>query len=256
MGAGEGKVSHDFKDHFSGVATQYAQFRPVYPTALFAHLGQLCGARTLAWDCACGNGQASVDLADVFERVIATDGSAPQIASARPHPRVEYRVAPAEASGLAEQSVDLVTVAQALHWLDLQRFYPEAQRVLRPGGVLAVWVYGRLELEGADVNALVQRFYRDIGPYWPPGREHVDDGYRNLAFPLPQLPTPDFAIEARWTLERFAGYVRSWSATARYREQHGHDPVTGLVQELAPLWAEGEPRGIRWPLALRCGRVP
>jgi SAM-dependent methyltransferase len=249
-------MSHSFKDHFSGVATQYAQFRPAYPPALFAHLAQLCSARTLAWDCACGNGQASVDLADVFERVIATDGSAAQIASARPHPRVEYRVAPAEASGLAGQSVDLVTVAQALHWLDLERFYPEVRRVLRPGGVLAVWVYGRLEIEGADVNALVQRFYRDIGPYWPPGRQHVDDEYRNLAFPFLPLPTLAFSIEAHWTLERFAGYVRSWSATARYLEQQRHDPVTELVQQLGPVWGADVPRGIRWPLALRCGRVP
>jgi ubiquinone/menaquinone biosynthesis C-methylase UbiE len=247
----------DFKDHFSQVATQYAQFRPVYPRSLFSHLAGLCALRTRAWDCACGNGQASVDLAEHFEHVMATDGSAAQIAAAQPHPRVEYRVAPAEASGLAARSVDLVTVAQALHWLDVPLFYAEAQRVLRPGGVLAVWSYGRLELEGAEVDAIVQTFYRDvIGPFWPPGREHVDNGYRNLTFPFAQLPAPPFNIETRWTLAHLTGYVRSWSATARYFKQHGHDPVIELASQLAPLWEPDAVRLIRWPLALRCGRAP
>lgn len=245
-----------FIDHFSQVAQDYAQFRPVYPAALFAHLAQLCASPAQAWDCACGSGQASRGLAEVFEHVIATDASAAQIASARAHPRVEYRVAPAEDCGLPTASMDLVTVAQALHWLDLARFYAEALRVLRPGGVLAVWSYGRLELEGAEVDARVQGFYREvIAPYWPPGREHVDDGYRNLPFPLPQMPMPPFNMTLRWTLAHFAGYVRSWSATARYMQQHGHDPVSGLVRQLEPLWDQDEPRLIRWPLAVRCGRT-
>jgi ubiquinone/menaquinone biosynthesis C-methylase UbiE len=245
-----------FKDHFSQVAAQYAQFRPVYPQALFIYLGEQCASRRCVWDCACGNGQASLDLAEVFEQVIATDGSAAQIAAARPHPRVEYRVAPAEACGLPAGSVDLVTVAQALHWLDVPRFYAEASRVLRPGGVLAVWSYGRLEVEGAEVDAIVQRFYRDvIGPFWPPGREHVDNGYRDLAFPVEQLPAPQFNIDIRWTLPHFCGYVRSWSATARYIQQRGDDPVVSLTQQLTPLWEQDAERLIRWPLALRCGRI-
>jgi SAM-dependent methyltransferase len=251
MSTGEG-----FQDHFARVAGQYAQFRPVYPAALFEHLAGLCPSAAQAWDCACGNGQASVGLAACFAHVIATDGSAAQIASAAPHPRIEYRVAPAEASGLDACSMDLVTVAQALHWLDLQRFYAEVRRVLRPGGVLAVWSYGRLEIEGAAVDALVQSFYRDvIGAYWPPGREHVDDGYVQLDFPFPLLPAPEFNIEVHWTLDHFAGYVRSWSATARYIDHHGHDPVTTLLAQLAPLWG-GQERRIRWPFTLRCGRAP
>lgn len=245
-----------FSDHFSQVATDYAQFRPVYPPELFAFLGQLCVSRRQVWDCACGNGQASVGLAEVFEQVIATDASAAQIASARADPRIHYRVAPAEASGLPAQSCDLVTVAQALHWIDLPRFYAEVERVLRPGGVLAVWSYGRLELDGAEVDAVVQHFYQEvIGPCWPPGREHVDEGYRNLPFPLPQLPVPPFNMTLHWTLPHFAGYVRSWSATARYIQLHGEDPVAGLLQQLEPLWGQAEARLIRCPLSVRCGRV-
>jgi SAM-dependent methyltransferase len=244
-----------FKDHFSQLATGYAQFRPVYPAALFSHLAGLCAARQRAWDCACGNGQASVDLAAHFEAVIATDGSAEQIAASRPHPRVQYRAAQAEDPGLAAQSIDLVTVAQALHWLDLPRFYAQVHRVLRPGGVLAVWCYGRLEVEGATLNERVQHFYTHvIGPYWPPGREHVENGYTSLPFPFAPLPAPGFHIEIPWTLAHFAGYVRSWSATARCQLAQLQDPVRALVEELIPLWGEGS-RCVRWPLALRAGRM-
>jgi SAM-dependent methyltransferase len=168
---------------------------------------------------------------------------------------VQYRVAPAEDPGLAAQSADLVTVAQALHWLDLPRFYVEVRRVLRVGGVLAVWSYGRLTVEGAALDARVQRFYSEvIGPYWPPGREHVDNGYSSLPFPFAPLAAPEFNIETHWTLAHFAGYVRSWSATVRYQEQQGHDPVSALLPELYPLWGDGL-RRIRWPIALRAGRM-
>jgi ubiquinone/menaquinone biosynthesis C-methylase UbiE len=128
-----------FKDHFSRLAAQYAEFRPRYPGALFDLLARVGPARELAWDCACGSGQATLDLVERFGSVVATDASAQQIAAAKPHPRVEYRVARAEDSGLESKSVDVITVAQSLHWFDRPAFYAEARRVLRPHGVLAVW---------------------------------------------------------------------------------------------------------------------
>ena len=116
-----------FHDHFSGVANRYVDFRPHYPAELFDYVATLVPRTSLVWDCACGNGQATLDLAQRFERVIATDASREQIASAMPHPKVEFRVAPAEQSGLPDESVGLITVAQALHWFDLERFYAEAK---------------------------------------------------------------------------------------------------------------------------------
>jgi SAM-dependent methyltransferase len=244
-----------FKDHFSGLAAQYAAFRPTYPAALFDYLAATCRERNLAWDCACGSGQASPALAERFTRVIATDASASQIAVATPHPGIDYRIAPAEKSGLEARCADLVTVAQALHWLDLSAFYAEALRVLKPGGVLAVWSYGPVRCEQPAVDAMLTSYYVDVvGPYWPPERALVDSGYRTLPFPLPELDPPLFAMQHRWALEPLLGYVRSWSATSRYVTARGEDPVVALGARLREQW--GDERGeqvIAWPLVLRLG---
>jgi ubiquinone/menaquinone biosynthesis C-methylase UbiE len=250
-------MSQTFNDHFAPVASRYADFRPTYPQQLFAWLADLVPQHALAWDCAAGSGQASIDLATYFERVVATDASQAQIDAATPHPRIEYRVAPAEASGLPDSSVDLVTVAQALHWFELAGFYAEVRRVLRPGGVLAAWTYGVLSVEGAEVDALVQRFYHDtVGPYWPFERAHVEDGYRSLPFPFAEIAAPCFTMRASRTLFELLEYIRSWSATHRFMVANGTDPVIALEQQLAPLWgASPRRRQLVWPLSLRVGRI-
>ncbi|HRD64669.1 MAG TPA: class I SAM-dependent methyltransferase [Candidatus Competibacter sp.] len=250
-------MSDTFTDHFASVAADYAGFRPTYPAKLFAWLADIAPGRTLAWDCAAGSGQASRDLALHFERVVATDASSAQIAAAMPQPGVEYRVAAAEASGLPDAAVDLVAVAQALHWLDLDRFYAETRRVLKPGGILAVWSYGVLSVEGATANAQVEAFYRDtVGPYWPPERRLVESGYRTLPFPFAEIPAPAFDMEAHWTLSELLGYIRSWSATGRYIAERGHDPVAPLATELSPLWTPPhDRRRVTWPLAVRVGKA-
>jgi len=250
-------MSTAFTDHFAGVATHYACHRPSYPPELFAWLASQLLERRLAWDCATGSGQAAVALADHFDAVLATDASSSQIEAAKPWPGVQYRVAPAEASGLEAQSVDLVTVAQALHWFDLGTFYAEVRRVLKPGGLLAVWTYGVFRLEGGaagQLQELLDRFYwQTVGPYWPAGRRHVENGYAELRFPFDELTVPCFAMQVDWSLDDLAGYLRSWSATSRYREQVGVDPVAELTRELAPLWGEA-PRQVSWPLSLKVGR--
>src|SRR5437660_11374619 len=147
-----------FKDHFSKQAADYAIFRPGYPQELFNYLGNIAASRQLAWDCATGNGQAAVGLAGVFYRVIATDASEKQISNAQPHERVEYRVAPAENSGIKSGTIDLVMIAQALHWFDLDRFYTEARRVLKPDGVLAASDYNLLHINPA-IDEVVNRYY-------------------------------------------------------------------------------------------------
>ncbi len=244
-----------FKDHFSRLAAGYAQFRPSYPPALFDYLASCCAGRHTAWDCACGTGQATLALAERFDSVIATDASPQQVAGAAPHPKVTYRVARAEDSGIDSGSVDLVTVAQALHWFDLDSFYLEARRVLKPSGVVAVWTYGPLHLQGTDVDALVQEFYYEIvGPYWPPERRLVEDGYRTLVFPFAELAPPSFNMEADWERGRLLGYLRTWSATARYVDDKGVDPVAVFEERLAPLWPDvHQTRRVSWPLAIRVG---
>ena len=246
-----------FHDHFSGFAARYADFRPTYPSALFDYLATLVPTDALVWDCAAGNGQATVDLAERFERVIATDASREQIASATRHPKIEYRVALAENSALSDGSVGLITVAQSLHWFHLDRFYAEVRRVLRPGGVLAVWCYGINQVEGDDANRLVQNYYFNVvGPYWPPERKLLEEGYRTLPFPFAEFTPPAFRMEAQWTLEQLLGYFSTWSATNRHIKANGRNPLEPLSVDLTRIW--GDPtrtRRVVWPLSMRVGRA-
>ena len=212
-----------FKDHFSTQAATYAKARPTYPPALFAELARLAPGRTLAWDAGTGNGQAAVALAAQFERVVATEPSAAQLAQAVPHERVTYTQSAELAPGIADGTADIVTAAQAAHWFDLKIFYPEVRRVLRPGGLLAVWNYGMWTITPA-VDALVERFYNGtVGPYWPPERRFVQEAYATIPFPFRGFPAPVFEIDsidgnpfrnricsglggARFSAELFRGY--------------------------------------------------
>jgi SAM-dependent methyltransferase len=243
-----------FQDHFSTQASVYAKARPHYPPGLFAELARLAPGRALAWDCGTGNGQAAVALARHFDQVIATEPSAAQLAEAMPHAHVVYLRSAELLPGVPEGTVDLVTAAQAAHWFDRPKFYAEVGRVLRPGGVVALWTYELCSIT-PEIDAAVYRFYKGpIGPYWPPERSHCETGYRELEFPFVELPFPAVAMEHHWTLAEFVGYLRSWSAVNHYIKAHNHDPVPALEKELAPLWG-GEPRRISWPLSGRIGRV-
>jgi SAM-dependent methyltransferase len=246
-----------FADHFSRVSKEYAEFRPQYPAVLFDWIAAQCRMRERAWDCACGSGQATLALAERFAQVIATDASADQVTAAPAHPRVTYGVAPAEASGIASESVDLIAVAQALHWFDLGRFYGEARRVARAGAVLAAWTYDIMRIEDEAIDALVQRFYGEtLAPYWPAERRHVESGYRMLDFPGPEIAAPSFEMRAQWPLSRILGMLGSWSAVGRYAQVHGANPVTELTPALSELWGEpARQRTIRWPLTLRAARL-
>jgi SAM-dependent methyltransferase len=245
-----------FKDHFSGQAAEYAKFRPSYPAALFEYLAKIVPSRNVAWDCATGSGQAAIALAKHFALVIATDASAKQIRNAERAERVQYRVAPAENSGIESESVDLVTVAQALHWFDLAKFYEEAKRVLNPGGLIAVWNYDFLQAT-PEIDAAVNRFYHDIvGPFWPPERRVIETGYATLPFPFQEIEAPAFRIEVHWTLPQLIGYLQTWSATQRYIEANGSNPLTLIADELEKAWNDPDAmKLIVWPLTVRIGRV-
>ena len=250
-------MSKDFRDHFSSVSSNYVKNRPTYPPDLFDWLAGQCMSHGLAWDCGTGSGQAATELVRYFDRVLATDASAAQIAHAVVHPKIEYQVASAEKSGIDSQCVDLVVIAQALHWFDLNRFYAEVFRILKPGGLIAAWSYGVLKIDDEEINAIIQRFYLDeVGPYWPPERRHVETGYRDLDFPFTRIPAPSFAMSANWTLEQLLGYFRSWSATAIFIKDKGFDPVTILEFPLRHLWKDiNQKRVVEWPLAILLGNT-
>ncbi|MBB5207966.1 class I SAM-dependent methyltransferase [Chiayiivirga flava] len=248
-------MTRTFKDHFSGHAATYARARPTYPDALFDWLAGVPARRGLAWDAGCGNGQATVALARVFERVLGTDPSAEQIAQAAPAGNVEYRVEPAEAPTLADGSVDLVTVAQALHWFDLPAFYAQVRRVLADDGAIAVWSYG-LSQVSRDVDAAFMRLYDQwLGNYWPPERRHIENGYAELEFPFARVDgVPAFEMAVTWTLGQYLAYLGTWSATQRYKAATGVDPIERIAPEFAAAWGEADTRVVRWPLVLRVGR--
>jgi pimeloyl-ACP methyl ester carboxylesterase len=244
------------KDYFSGHADCYQASRPNYPPALFEYLASLCPRRELAWDCATGNGQAAVPLAGYFSTVLATDVSRKQVDQGRTFARVRYVVAAADRAPITTGSVDLVTVAQALHWFDLPKFYNEVARVARSGSIVAVWCY-EMHSISPEIDRIVQKLYSDIvGPDWPPERRLVEEGYRTLPFPFEELAAPAFEMKQVWDLNRVLGYFASWSATQRYRARTGTDPLELIRPELAAAW--GDPslsRDVIWPLNLRIGRV-
>lgn len=243
-------------DHFSGISSAYAEFRPRYPRALFDFIAEITPRHGLAWDCGAGNGQATLDLAERFDRVIATDMSAQQIAEAHADPRITWRVARAEASGIDDHSVDATTVAQALHWFDHERFAAEVRRVSAPDAVIVAWTYETPFLDG-DAGVILRRYaFETVGSYWPPERRYVNEGYRTIPFPFARIEAPTLELVERWTRDQVVGYMRTWSSSTRFRKQHGVDPVVAVERELANVWPDrAEPRRIVWPMPILAGRV-
>lgn len=243
-----------FKDHFSERSEGYARYRPTYPDELFEFLASVNAGGTKAWDCATGSGQCAIALTQHYSGVVATDASDSQIDAAARHPGIQYRVAKAEQSGLADDSIDLITVAQAFHWFDHDAFFAEARRVLRADGVLAVWCYAICETTVA-CDALIDTLYRDIvGEFWPPEREMIESGYDGVSLPGEPLAAPGFQMTADWRASDMLGYLRTWSACKRYEAANGSDPVAQIEAALMDAWGEGT-RRVSWPLHLRVSRA-
>lgn len=243
-----------FRDLFAFAAGSYARYRPRYPAALFRWLGESVPRHECAWDCGTGSGQAAVALASNFDHVIATDPSITQLAHADRAGGVCYAAMTAEDAALGTASADLVTVAQALHWFQHDRFFAEVDRVLRPGGALAVWSYGVLAVD-PRVDPLLRQFYFDeLGPHWPVERALVDSGYAGIALPFAERATPAFEMVATWNLAQLGGYLSTWSAVGRCRAATGRDPLPDLMRRLSATWDADETRSVRWPLVVRLAR--
>jgi SAM-dependent methyltransferase len=246
-----------FKDHFSGIADAYAQARPEYPDALFDAIAATVPATAHVWEPGCGSGQATRGLAARFAHVHATEPSAEQLAQHWAQPgteRVSLAVEPGERTALADGSVQLVAVAQALHWFDRSRFFAECRRVLAPGGVLAAWGYADFLPPEGMLDA-VAAFRARIDPYWPPERAQVDARYAGYDWPFPALPAPELWLEMEWSLGHFLRYLSSMSAVARCAADTGDDPVGRHAPALAAVWGDpDEARTIQWPLFLHLRR--
>lgn len=240
-----------FQDHFSGHSSNYSKARPGYPEEIFSWLAGLTGEHDFAWDVATGNGQAARMLAPHFAQVRASDASEQQIREAPVLEGVEFCVEPAEEPGIAGASVDLVTVAQAAHWFDRERFYKAVKRVLKPGGVLAVWCY-ELTTVSDGIDVLIVDYYHSLDAYWPPERKFVEEGYRTFDFPFREVEAPKFEMRCEWSGEQMLAYLQSWSATQRCWKETGENLLEGLRKRLLPVWGS-EIRQVKWPVSMRVG---
>ncbi|MDH5409158.1 MAG: class I SAM-dependent methyltransferase [Gammaproteobacteria bacterium] len=245
-----------FPDHFSSKAASYQQFRPGYPVELFEYLTTLTSENERALDCATGSGQAAAQLGQYFTEIVAFDGSAQQVQNAQTHDHVNYVVNTSEQLPFKDKQFDLVTVAQALHWFDQVKFYAEVKRVLKPGGLLAVWSYSLMKVM-PEIDQLVWHLYKDIlGPYWAFERQQVEQGYQNISFPFTEISVPEFAMTAEWTLEHLTGYLSTWSALQKYIKDNDHDPLQAMVPEFAQAWGEkSKTQQVCWPLSIRVGKI-
>lgn len=244
------------KDNFSAQANAYAQFRPEYPQALFDFILDQAGEKKLVWDCATGNGQAAKVLCKHFEHVEATDISQKQLDHAHKAPNITYTLQAAEKTTFPAQYFDLITVAQAVHWFDFDAFFREAARVLKPGGCLAVWGYGTINLADDALDRALQHFYRHtIGRYWDAERRHIDEHYANIPFPWPLIPTPVFRLQFDWQRETLEGYLNTWSAVQHFIRANGVNPVTAFMQDLASYWHESDLKAVQFDIFLKIMKI-
>lgn len=242
------------KDLFSSQSEAYATFRPTYPEELYDFIFQRVRNKADAWDCATGNGQVAQYLARHFDKVHATDISQQQLDHAFRKGNIFYSVSPAEKTSFQNNQFDLITVAQALHWFDRKAFYPEVRRVSKPGGILAVWGYGFLSIS-PYVDKLMMRFYKEtVGPYWDGARRLVEEEYRSISFPFEQIEPPFFSIKVPWTLSQLSGYLSSWSATQKFINEKGYDPVPSFVESLVKHWTQPV-MAVTFPIFTKIGIV-
>lgn len=247
-------MARNFKDRFSHNSSEYRKYRPAYPEALFRHLAALAPARQTAWDCATGNGQSATCLAKFFKQVYATDASTEQITYAVRKPNIHYISSPAHATTWPDHSIDLVTVAQAIHWFDDETFYREVNRILKKRGIIAAWAY-HLPVINPEIDRIVERLYSDIlGRFWEREISHIVSGYRNLSFPFRQMPSPFFTMKTNWSFHQLTGYLQTWSALVPYREKHGTNPVDIIIPDLLAAWADpSSTKEVNWPIILKIG---
>lgn len=242
-------------DNFSSNSSDYATFRPGSPNEVFDFLYRKVSSFDVAWDCGTGNGQVAAELADRFGQVYATDISREQLALAPAKDNIIYLQERAEQTSLPANSINLVTVAQAIHWFDFDRFYAEVNRVAAPGCIIAAWTYSTMKLTPA-IDKVIDRLYLDITqPYWDKERAYVDAGYRTIPFPFEEIVTHEFQIVKQWPIERFVGYLRTWSGVKHFIAREKHDPLLLVLDDLKAAWGSDELQEVRWPVHMRAGVV-
>ncbi len=245
-----------FKDHFSTQSDIYLKYRPHYPLSLYTWLASLTHEHETAWDCGTGNGQAATGLASFYHNVIATDPSRQQIENCLPNEHVRYLVEKAERTSIPSNSIDIITVANALHWFDLDAFFAEANRVLKPGGILAAWAYLLPEVS-QEVDEIINHYhYQTLNDYWLPENRLIEKEYTTIPFPYEQIDAPGFVCRKNMNLFDLIGYLSTWSGTQRFIAQNNFNPAERLFDEFLQVWVDPEAeKSFTWKLILKVGRT-
>ncbi len=241
-----------FKDYFSDSSAQYGQYRPQYPKGLFQYLASISPSGEKAWDCACGTGQSALGLKEYFKEVIATDASENQIIKAIKKPGITYQISPAEKTQIANEEIDIITVAQALHWFDIESFFKEADRVLKKNGILAIWTYNLLEINETIDNIISELYNKTLRHYWPLERKMVENGYKEITFPFTSMSSPSFKMQAEWNLIQLIGYLETWSALKKYKKENQSNELTDIFAKIHKFWGNpDDKKKITWPLTVK-----
>lgn len=246
------------KDNFSVQSKGYSQFRPSYPQALYDEIFSHVATFGRCWDCATGNGQMAMVLAERFEAVEATDISPQQLDKAILHPKINYSISRAEVTHFEADSFELITVGQAIHWFDHDAFNEEVKRVSKNGGLIAVVGYGLMFVNDEFDRHLMQFYDGTIGKYWDPERKHIDSHYTSIPFPFEAIaPKKEHSIDVRWNLAQLAGYLSTWSSVNRFIKQNGFDPVAPFIQQLRETgtWTDDQEMDVHFPLFVKLGRI-
>ncbi len=244
------------KDNFSTQAALYAKFRPKYPAELYDFVLEKVKNFNTAWDCATGNGQVASRLAETFEQVFATDISQKQLDNAHQAENIHYSIAQAEKTAFPDNTFDLITVGQAIHWFDFERFFQEVRRIAKPEAIFAAWGYGTLTIDNAQANTLFQDFYQtQIGEYWDSERRFIDEEYRSIPFPFEIMESPTFAMEYEWTLTELEGYLNTWSSVQKYIKIHHENPVDAFIESLKAIYQNTDILKVNFPVFMKMGEV-
>jgi len=249
-------------------SSTYAIFRPAYPDSLFENLASICPSRGLAWDVACGTGQATSSLSKLFEQVIGSDLSSSQLDHALRRDNIHYYLCSSECEPavivetmkIEPHLVDLITVAQALHWFDLDAFYSTAKHFLKPEGILAVWGYTwpRVQDSSELTRLILEMAEGVLGPYFAPQHKLVDNQYKDIPFPFASViastEEPYMSMDVEWSLECLFGMFRSWSGYNSAIKIVNVDPIDQLREQFTEAWGDFNERTITFPIFLLAGR--
>ncbi len=239
------------KDNFSHNSGNYAQFRPSYPDEVFTFLKTILIGKERVWDCATGTGQVAQKLVDLFDEVEATDLSENQLKNAVSHPKIHYSQQLAEETNFPDQYFDCITVGQAIHWFDFERFYTEVKRVLKPNGLLVVLGYGNIQVENKEIQKVIEKLYSEtLDGYWDPERHFIDEKYQTIPFPFKEMDHPEFSIRNTWNREQLLGYLKTWSGVKHYTDKHEINPIDLIF----PEFPEFESTNVLFPVLIRIGK--